>query len=162
MTWLNSVLLKRYLVKVAGKETFHMRVRVHPHHVVRINKMLSVAGADRLQTGMRGAFGKPAGKVARVNVGQILLSVRTVDRHRTTAVEALHRSMYKFPGRQKVIVSKMWGFTPFLRAEYLRLKEEGLLRNDGSYVQFCRRKGKVAENMKDFPLAYSSPVEMII
>lgn len=41
--------------------------------------MLSCAGADRLQTGMRGAFGKPNGKVARVNIGQIILSVRTRD-----------------------------------------------------------------------------------
>lgn len=117
--------------------------------------MLSVAGADRLQTGMRGAFGKPTGKVARVNVGQILISVRTVDRHRGTAVEALRRSMYKFPGRQKVVVSKMWGFTHLLRGEYLRLKEGGLVRSDGAYVQFCRRKGEVVGNMRDFPGAYS-------
>ena len=41
--------------------------------------MLSCAGADRLQTGMRGAWGKPNGSVARVNIGQILLSVRTRD-----------------------------------------------------------------------------------
>ena len=70
----------RYLVKVAGKEGFHLRVRAHPYHVVRINKMLSCAGADRLQTGMRGAWGKPKGTVARVNIGQILLSVRTRDK----------------------------------------------------------------------------------
>ena len=69
----------RYLVKVAGKEGFHLRVRAHPYHVVRINKMLSCAGADRLQTGMRGAWGKPNGTVARVNIGQIILSVRTRD-----------------------------------------------------------------------------------
>ena len=56
-----------------------MRVRAHPYHVVRINKMLSCAGADRLQTGMRGAFGKPNGTVARVNIGQIILSLRTRD-----------------------------------------------------------------------------------
>ncbi|KAJ5372032.1 Ribosomal protein L10e/L16 [Penicillium concentricum] len=154
------ICVNKYLVKVVGKETFHIRIRVHPYHVIRINKMLSVAGADRLQTGMRGAFGKPAGKVARVNVGQILLSVRTVDRHRATAVEALRRSMYKFPGRQKVIISKMWGFTHLIRAEYLRLKEEGILRNDGAYVQFCRRKGEVTENMKNFPRAYSSAVKV--
>ena len=42
-----------------------MRVRAHPYHVTRINKMLSCAGADRLQTGMRHAFGKPNGLVAR-------------------------------------------------------------------------------------------------
>ncbi|KAI7310452.1 60S ribosomal protein, partial [Hortaea werneckii] len=69
----------KYLVKTAGKEGFHLRVRAHPYHVVRINKMLSCAGADRLQTGMRGAFGKPYDSVARVNIGQILLSVRTRD-----------------------------------------------------------------------------------
>lgn len=45
-----------------------MRVRVHPFHVIRINKMLSCAGADRLQQGMRGAWGKPYGSVARVNM----------------------------------------------------------------------------------------------
>ncbi len=69
-----------------------MRVRVHPFHVIRINKMLSCAGADRLQTGMRGAFGKPQGTVARVNIGQIILSVRTRDAHRATAIEALRRA----------------------------------------------------------------------
>jgi large subunit ribosomal protein L10e len=71
--------MNRYLTKVAGKESFHLRVRAHPYHVVRINKMLSCAGADRLQTGMRGAWGKPNGTVARVNIGQIILSVRTRD-----------------------------------------------------------------------------------
>lgn len=67
------------MVKTAGKDAFHLRVRAHPYHVVRINKMLSCAGADRLQTGMRGAYGKPNGSVARVNIGQILLSIRTRD-----------------------------------------------------------------------------------
>lgn len=38
----------KYISKVSGKDSFHMRVRVHPFHVVRINKMLSCAGADRL------------------------------------------------------------------------------------------------------------------
>lgn len=63
----------KYMVKMTGKDAFHLRVRVHPYHVIRINKMLSCAGADRLQTGMRGAFGKPYGLVARVNIGQVLL-----------------------------------------------------------------------------------------
>lgn len=72
------------MVKTAGKEAFHLRVRAHPYHVVRINKMLSCAGADRLQTGMRGAFGKPNGLVARVNIGQIILSCRTRDSRKTS------------------------------------------------------------------------------
>lgn len=40
----------------AGKDSFHLRVRVHPFHVLRINKMLSCAGADRLQTGEAGGL----------------------------------------------------------------------------------------------------------
>lgn len=39
----------KYLVKNCGKDAFHMRMRVHPFHVIRINKMLSCAGADRYQ-----------------------------------------------------------------------------------------------------------------
>merc|ERR1711861_60604 len=31
----------KYMVKTAGKEAFHLRVRLHPFHVLRINKMLS-------------------------------------------------------------------------------------------------------------------------
>jgi len=37
----------KYVTKSAGKDSFHLRVRVHPFHVLRINKMLSCAGADR-------------------------------------------------------------------------------------------------------------------
>lgn len=37
----------KYMAKFAGKDAFHLRVRVHPFHVLRINKMLSCAGADR-------------------------------------------------------------------------------------------------------------------
>ena len=51
----------KYMITNAGKDFFHIRVRPHPYHVLRINKMLSCAGADRLQTGMRGAFGKSYG-----------------------------------------------------------------------------------------------------
>jgi large subunit ribosomal protein L10e len=37
----------KYVTKTAGKDSFHLRIRVHPFHVIRINKMLSCAGADR-------------------------------------------------------------------------------------------------------------------
>ena len=131
-------------------------MRAHPFHVVRINKMLSCAGADRLQTGMRGAFGKPYDLVARVNIGQILLSIRTRASNRAAAIEALRRSTYKFPGRQKIIVSKNWGFTPVRREEYMRLRQEGRLRQDGAYVKFLREHGRIEDNLKTFPEAYEN------
>ncbi|KEI39893.1 uncharacterized protein L969DRAFT_48182, partial [Mixia osmundae IAM 14324] len=118
----------KYCTKTSGKDSFHLRVRVHPFHVVRINKMLSCAGADRLQTGMRGAWGKPYGKVARVNIGQVILSVRTRDSNKAVVNEALRRARYKFPGRQKIIVSKKWGFTALSRQEFLDAKNAGKIR----------------------------------
>lgn len=144
---------------MAGKEGFHLRVRAHPYHVVRINKMLSCAGADRLQTGMRGAFGKPYDLVARVNIGQILLSIRTRDVHRATAIEALRRSQYKFPGRQKIIVSKNWGFTPLRREEYVAFRREGRVKIDGAYVKFHRNHGPLANNIEQFPDAFENSTE---
>jgi len=131
----------KYITKMAGKDAFHMRVRVHPWHVLRINKMLSCAGADRLQTGMRGAFGKPTGTVARVGIGQILFSVRCKDNNVVHVVEALRRAKFKFPGRQKVVISKKHGFTPYSREEYDKLKVGGKIIPDGAYCKVLKAKG---------------------
>eukprot|EP00775_Hariotina_reticulata_P006623 gene6623-6851_t len=114
------------MTKFAGKEAFHLRVRVHPFHVLRINKMLSCAGADRLQTGMRGAFGKPQGVCARVQIGQILLSIRCKDNHAAVAAEALRRAKFKFPGRQK------W-------------RKEGRFVSCGSHAQLLGCRGSLAD-----------------
>jgi len=133
----------KHMAKVAGKDGFHMRVRVHPYHVLRINKMLSCAGADRLQTGMRGAFGKPYGTVARVAIGQILISVRTKEQFQGAAVEAFRRSKFKFPGQQKVLVSRNWGFTQFTKDEYQKLVSEDRIVRDGAYCKLLPKTGKL-------------------
>jgi large subunit ribosomal protein L10e len=131
----------KYLIKKCGKEGFHLRCRTHPYHVTRINKMLTCAGADRLQTGMRGAFGKPQGKVARVKINQILYSCRIVEKNVEHAVEAFRRGKFKFPGRQKVVVSKRVGFTKLSHADYERLKEEGKIIQDGANVKVINNHG---------------------
>lgn len=51
---------------------------------------------------MRGAFGKPQGTVARVHIGQVIMSIRTKAQNKEHVVEALRRAKFKFPGRQKV------------------------------------------------------------
>merc|ERR1712088_323921 len=135
----------KYLVKNVGKDTFHIRIRVHPFHVLRINKMLSCAGADRLQTGMRGAFGKPQGLVARVRIGQPLMSVRTYDKHKDSVIEALRRTKFKFPGCQKIYISKKWGFTKFDRVDYEGLRADGTLQLDGSNVKYLPNHGPLAK-----------------
>jgi large subunit ribosomal protein L10e len=75
---------------------------------------------------------------------------------RATAIEALRRSQYKFPGRQKIIVSKNWGFTPLRREEYVEKRKEGRVRVDGAYVQFLSNHGPLANNIKRFPGAFET------
>jgi large subunit ribosomal protein L10e len=131
----------KYITKVGGKDSFHLRVRVHPWHVIRINKMLSCAGADRLQTGMRGAFGKPTGTVARVHIGQILISVRCTEKALPAAIEGLRRAKFKFPGQKRIVVSNKWGFTKYTHDDYLKLKAEGKLIPDGAHCKVKTEHG---------------------
>eukprot|EP01122_Echinamoeba_exundans_P007977 TRINITY_DN255_c0_g1_i1.p2 TRINITY_DN255_c0_g1~~TRINITY_DN255_c0_g1_i1.p2 ORF type:complete len:166 (-),score=49.64 TRINITY_DN255_c0_g1_i1:73-570(-) len=135
----------KYFTKVAGKDGFHLRMRVHPFHVLRINKMLSCAGADRLQTGMRGAFGKPTGVAARVDVGQILMTVRCREKDVAGMVEGFRRAKFKFAGQQQIVVSKKWGLTHLGREEYLKLKEEGRIMSRGIHVKIFNGHGPLAD-----------------
>lgn len=132
----------RYLIRMCGKEGFHCRIRVQPFHVTRINKMLSCAGADRLQTGMRHAWGKPMGTAARVKIGTVLMSVRTYDKHENDVIEALRRTGFRLPGRQDVLVGDTWGFTKFTRLQYEFLRDHDMLKRDGiNALRFnCRGK----------------------
>jgi large subunit ribosomal protein L10e len=61
----------RFLQVKVGKE-FYLEVKVYPHHILRENKMLTGAGADRMQTGMSRAFGKTMGRAALIKPGQTL------------------------------------------------------------------------------------------
>merc|ERR1711934_130555 len=131
----------KYMTKSAGKDAFHIRIRVHPFHVIRINKMLSCAGVDRLQTGMRGAWGKAQGTVARVHIGQPITSVRLREQNEANAIEALRRSKFKFPGRQKIVISKKWGFTKWPRDKFEQMRADGILVPDGVNCQYKPNHG---------------------
>ena len=48
---------------------------------------------------MRGAFGKAYGKGARIYIGKILFSIRTIEKNVPHACDALKRAKAKFPGR---------------------------------------------------------------
>ena len=123
-----------------------MRVRAHPFHILRINKMLSCAGADRLQTGMRHAYGKPCGLVARVEIGQIIFSLRTKNNEKANALEALRRAKYKFPGRQHIVTSTKWGFTEFQQKAYQAYKAQGRLRDQGVHADLIRSRGQITDD----------------
>eukprot|EP00760_Papus_ankaliazontas_P000671 PhM_4_TR10175/c0_g1_i1/m.4175/K02866/RP-L10e, RPL10; large subunit ribosomal protein L10e len=133
----------KYLVKTCGKEGYHIRIRIHPFHVLRINKMLSCAGADRLQTGMRQSYGKPYGTAARVSIGQILMSVRTRPSNEPHAVEACRRAKFKFSGRQVLATSQYWGFTKVKREDFEQLRDDKKIMYTGTHVRAVRPKGRI-------------------
>jgi len=139
----SRIVVNKYMTNLCGKDGFHARIRAHPYHVLRINKMLSCAGADRLQTGMRGAYGKPQGTVARVDIGQILISVRCKPGNIGHAKEALRRARYKFPGRQKLVQGDTWGFTKISKDNFEDLQAQGRLIDCGVHVKIANGRGAI-------------------
>ena len=81
---------------------YYFIVRVYPHHVTRENKMISGAGADRLQKGMRQSFGRPVDRAARVNKGQPVFTIYTVDANANQAKAAFIKARKKLSGSFKI------------------------------------------------------------
>src|SRR3972149_11746028 len=54
---------------------YQLQVYPYPHTILRENKMIFGAHADRLQDGMRRSFGKPIGTAARVESGQTIITI---------------------------------------------------------------------------------------
>ncbi len=96
----------KYLEKEVGKSNYHFKLRVYPHHILRENKMIAGAGADRLQEGMRLAFGDPIGRAARVRMGQPVITVRTYPQFIDKVKEALRRAKYKLPFPCRIIIEQ--------------------------------------------------------
>jgi large subunit ribosomal protein L10e len=98
----NKVLFDKY-----GETGYHMMLAVYPHIILRENKMIATAGADRLQEGMRRAFGKPTGRAARVHDGQSILIVYVPVDGVDTAKKALDTASTKFPMRSRIVVEEV-------------------------------------------------------
>jgi large subunit ribosomal protein L10e len=72
-----------------GEVGYKIHLRVYPHVILRENRMIATAGADRLQEGMRRAFGKPSGRAARIKYGQSILDIYVNSNAVDTAKQAL-------------------------------------------------------------------------
>jgi large subunit ribosomal protein L10e len=84
-----------------------MVVHPYPHIILRENKMIFGAHADRLQQGMRRSFGTPMGTAAKVEVGQPIITVRVKASAAETAKESLRRGSAKLPLSAKIVISKI-------------------------------------------------------
>ncbi|UCH03667.1 MAG: 50S ribosomal protein L16 [Candidatus Thorarchaeota archaeon] len=97
----------RHMTKTVGRKNYHLRIRVKPYHYLRENKMISGAGADRVQDGMRKAFGKVIGVAARVRPDQALITIRTDRAHIQQAMRALKKAAPKMPTPCKINFDKI-------------------------------------------------------
>lgn len=86
---------------------YFMQVYPYPHVVLRENKMIFGAHADRLQDGMRRAFGKPIGTAARVSPNQSIIAVRVNGDGVEVAKEALRRASAKLPIPCRIVIEKI-------------------------------------------------------
>jgi len=86
---------------------YFMRVLPYPHIILRENKMIFGAHADRLQQGMRRSFGTAIGTAARVEPNQTIITVRVKANGVETAKESLKRGSAKLPIPCKIVITKI-------------------------------------------------------
>lgn len=84
-----------------------LRIVPYPHTILRENKMIFGAHADRLSQGMRRAFGKPIGAAARVKIGQSIIEVGVNETAVEVAKEALERGKDKLPIPCRIVIEKV-------------------------------------------------------
>ncbi|HEV2137209.1 MAG TPA: 50S ribosomal protein L16 [Nitrososphaerales archaeon] len=94
-------------VALIGEENFFLKVVTYPHLVLRENKMIATAGADRLQEGMRKAFGKPIGLAARVDIGDTVLELSLKAENFEKGKEAMKAASTKLPMKTRLEIVKL-------------------------------------------------------
>lgn len=88
-------------------DKYQLQVYPYPHAILRENKMIFGAHADRLQDGMRRSFGKPIGTAARVRPNQTVISIFVNGDSVELAKEALKRGSAKLPMPCKIVIEKL-------------------------------------------------------
>lgn len=84
-------------------------VRKYPHIIIRENRMLSGAGADRLSKGMRKSFGKPSALAARMRQGEVIFEVKTYKRFTEQIADAFRKAGQKMSGNYRIAVEPIEG-----------------------------------------------------
>jgi large subunit ribosomal protein L10e len=82
---------------------YFFKVRVYPHNVIRENKMIAGAGADRLQKGMRLAYGRSTDRAARIYPGQAVFTVHVAKLNASHIEEAFRRAKRKMSGSFRMV-----------------------------------------------------------
>ena len=78
---------------------YYFKIRIYPHHVLRENRMLTGAGADRMQRGMQLSFGMAIGIAAQVFPKQEIYSIDVFEDGVNAAQRALQKAIARIPGK---------------------------------------------------------------
>ncbi|MBI2675840.1 MAG: 50S ribosomal protein L16 [Candidatus Aenigmarchaeota archaeon] len=103
------VSLNKNLDKRVGTDAYFGKVLVYPHQILREKMLATGAGADRFQSGMRLAFGKPIGTAARVYSGQSVVEVRVDEAGLEAAKKSMHIAGSKLPCPSSILVKRIAG-----------------------------------------------------
>lgn len=98
-----QLIVRRF--EIANKP-FHLKLRLYPHHALRENKMITGAGADRMQTGMQLAFGRVMSTAAQVKKGQKIFSAYIDQPDLALACNAMKTGVSRLPCRCDIVVTK--------------------------------------------------------
>ncbi len=98
----------KLLEQATGETGYFSRLRIYPHVLLRENKMVATAGADRISEGMRRAWGKATSLGARVKQGQCIMEFYVNQAHLENAKKALKSACVKLPGTATIKVIP-WG-----------------------------------------------------
>ncbi len=98
--------INRKMTEATGAENYFLQIRPYPHQVIREHKMATGAGADRISSGMRRAFGRPVGTAARVRSKDIIMVARSNPDQARRLRDALHKASIKLPTPCKIEITK--------------------------------------------------------
>lgn len=99
-------LINRHLQEKLGATNYYLKVNLYPHQALRENRMLTGAGADRMQTGMAHSFGKVVGSAARVKRGSALFTAHVDEGGKAIAEQIMKKANSRLPCHISVIIEK--------------------------------------------------------
>lgn len=99
--------VNRRLQNELGQKSYCFKLLLYPHHILRENKMLSGAHADRLQTGMAHSFGRTVGLAVQAKRGKTLFRVKVLSNGIEHAKKALRLAYPRMPGTYTIDVRKL-------------------------------------------------------
>ena len=101
------LVINRHLYEDLGAKEYHLKLNIYPYHILRENKMLGGAHADRLQTGMAHSFGKTINLSAQAKKGTIVFTTKVDENNLDKAKKIVKLAPPKLPGKYMIEIKKI-------------------------------------------------------